>query len=145
MWVVYFLEQLNLLLTQYIYVRRNIVIYALFLSRFTFRPTQERSLHKVRSIKRSIKKIWLAYAYYAPEFGLCSCLFKYAWYTYPILPEGKYQHYCSSTLITYLSFPSSQSLTVPSAVRDVWWDILCRTLFRAIWNDYSNTISITSE
>lgn len=37
--------------------------------------------------KRSIKKFLFAWTFYAPEFGFCSCLFKYAWYTYPIIPE----------------------------------------------------------
>lgn len=50
-----------------------------------------RALSKFRSIvhgvKRSLKKIFFAWTYYGPEVGLCSCMFKYAWFTYPIVPE----------------------------------------------------------
>lgn len=38
-------------------------------------------------MKRSIKKVFFAWTYYGPEIGLCSCLFKYAWFTYPVVPE----------------------------------------------------------
>lgn len=38
-------------------------------------------------MKRSLKKILHAWTYYGPEVGLCSCMFKYAWFTYPIVPE----------------------------------------------------------
>lgn len=81
----------------------QIVIYA-FLSHFTFRPfLLQRSFKKVHSIKRSLKKMWLAYAYYAPEFSLCSCLFKYAWHTYPIIPEGNNNIYACH-VIEFISF-----------------------------------------
>lgn len=42
------------------------------------------------SVKRSFKKIFFAWTYYGPEIGLCSCLFKYAWFTYPVVPEITY-------------------------------------------------------
>jgi hypothetical protein len=42
------------------------------------------------SVKRSFKKFFFAWTYYGPEVGLCSCLFKYAWFTYPVVPEITY-------------------------------------------------------
>lgn len=41
----------------------------------------------MHGVKRSLKKIFHVWTYYGPEFGLCSCMFKYAWFTYPIVPE----------------------------------------------------------
>lgn len=41
-------------------------------------------------MKRSFKKIFYAWTYYGPEIGLCSCLFKYAWFTYPVTQEITY-------------------------------------------------------
>lgn len=39
------------------------------------------------NVKRSLKKIFFAWTYYGPEVGLGSCLFRYAWFNYPIVPE----------------------------------------------------------
>lgn len=38
-------------------------------------------------MKRSFRKIFYTWSYYGPEIGLCSCLFKYAYFTYPVVPE----------------------------------------------------------
>lgn len=39
------------------------------------------------SLKRSLQRIFFAWTYYGPEMGLCNCLFQYAWFNYPIVPE----------------------------------------------------------
>ncbi|KAG5676712.1 hypothetical protein PVAND_006525 [Polypedilum vanderplanki] len=44
----------------------------------------------VSSVKRSLKKTIKTVGYFGPEIGLCSCLVKYAWYSYPIVPEITY-------------------------------------------------------
>jgi hypothetical protein len=44
----------------------------------------------VYDAKRSLKKVFHAWTYYGPEVGLCSCLFKFAWVTYPVVPEVTY-------------------------------------------------------
>lgn len=41
----------------------------------------------VHGVKRSFRKIFYTWSYYSPEIGLCNCLFKYAYYTYPVVPE----------------------------------------------------------
>lgn len=42
---------------------------------------------KLHGVKRSFKKILYTWTFYGPELGLCSCMFKYAWFTYPVVPE----------------------------------------------------------
>lgn len=58
---------------------------------FPYRPEvnqrEGRSLPTLPDVKRSLKKIFFAWTFYGPEVGLCSCLFKYAWFNYPIVPE----------------------------------------------------------
>lgn len=80
--------------------RRNDLIPALFAYFLVFfltfcRPQLDgRSLKKLKStfygVKRSIKKVFHAWTYYGPEVGLCSCIFKFAWHTYPVVPEISY-------------------------------------------------------
>jgi hypothetical protein len=44
-------------------------------------------------LKKRLKRALSAFAYYGPEIGLCSCLFKFAWFTYPIVPESEFRFY----------------------------------------------------
>jgi hypothetical protein len=44
----------------------------------------------VTSMKRSLKRAFRTVGYYGPEIGLCSCMIKYAWYNYPVVPEITY-------------------------------------------------------
>lgn len=41
----------------------------------------------MHDVKRSLKKIIYKFTLYGPEIGLCKCLFKYAWFNYPVVPE----------------------------------------------------------
>lgn len=44
----------------------------------------------VHSVKKKLKKLFYVFNWWGPEIGYCTCLFKYAWHTYPIVPEMTY-------------------------------------------------------
>lgn len=56
---------------------------------------EARGLQKFRSflfdMRRSIRKVMYRFNWWGPEIGLSSCMFKYAWYKYPIIPQTTYR------------------------------------------------------
>lgn len=42
-------------------------------------------------MRRSIRKVMYRFNWWGPEIGLSSCMFKYAWYKYPIIPQTTYR------------------------------------------------------
>ena len=42
-------------------------------------------------MRRSLRKVMYRFNWWGPEIGLSSCMFKYAWYKYPIIPQTTYR------------------------------------------------------